>query len=45
MRSRLVERNRLIEAVTMADARRVAKRLFDDGAMSVARDRTTRNIA
>ena len=32
----MIERNRLIEAVTMADARRVAKRLFDDGAMSVA---------
>jgi zinc protease len=32
----LVERNRLIEVVTMEDARRVAKRLFGDGAMSVA---------
>jgi zinc protease len=32
----MVERNRLIEAVTMEDARRVAKRLFGDGAMSVA---------
>jgi zinc protease len=32
----LVERNRLIEIVTMDDARRVAKRLFGDGAMSVA---------
>jgi len=32
----LVERNRLIELATMDDARRVAKRLFDDGAMSVA---------
>jgi len=32
----MVERNRLIEAATMDDARRVAKRLFGDGAMSVA---------
>jgi zinc protease len=32
----MIERNRLIEAVTMDDARRVAKRLFGDGAMSVA---------
>jgi zinc protease len=32
----LVERNRLIEAVTMADARRIAKVLFGDGAVSVA---------
>jgi zinc protease len=32
----MIERNRLIEAVTMEDARRVAKRLFGDGAMSVA---------
>jgi zinc protease len=32
----LTERNRLIEAVTMEDARRVAKRLFEDGAMSVS---------
>jgi zinc protease len=32
----LVERNRLIEAVTMADARRVCARLFGDGALSVA---------
>ena len=32
----MIERNRLIDAVTMDDARRVAKRLFGDGAMSVA---------
>ncbi|MGD0719814.1 MAG: pitrilysin family protein [Roseiarcus sp.] len=32
----LIERNRLIEAVTMEDARRVCARLFGDGAMSVA---------
>jgi zinc protease len=32
----MIERNRLIEAATMDDARRVAKRLFGDGAMSVA---------
>jgi zinc protease len=32
----MIERNRLIEAVTMEDARRVSKRLFGDGAMSVA---------
>jgi zinc protease len=32
----MVERNRLIEAATIDDARRVAKRLFGDGAMSVA---------
>jgi zinc protease len=32
----MVERNRLIEAATMDDARRVAKRLFGDGSMSVA---------
>jgi zinc protease len=32
----MIERNRLIEAVTMEDAHRVAKRLFGDGAMSVA---------
>jgi zinc protease len=32
----MVERNRLIEAATMDDARRVAKRLFGDAAMSVA---------
>jgi zinc protease len=32
----MIERNRLIEAVTMDDARRVAKHLFGDGAMSVA---------
>jgi zinc protease len=32
----LVERNRLIEAVTMDQARRVSQRLFGDGAMSVA---------
>jgi zinc protease len=32
----LIERNRLIEAVTMDDARRVSSRLFGDGAMSVA---------
>jgi zinc protease len=32
----LIERNRRIDAVTMDDARRVAKRLFGDGAMSVA---------
>ena len=32
----LIERNRLIEAVTMEDARRVCKRLFGDGALSVA---------
>jgi len=31
----LLERNRLIQAVTMEDARRVAGRLFDDGALSV----------
>jgi zinc protease len=31
----MIERNRLIEAVTMDDARRVSKRLFGDGAMSV----------
>jgi zinc protease len=31
----MVERNRLIEAATMDDARRVSKRLFGDGAMSV----------
>jgi zinc protease len=31
----MIERNRLIEAVTMEDARRVSKRLFGDGAMSV----------
>jgi zinc protease len=31
----LVERNRQIEAVTMADAKRVATRLFGDGALSV----------
>ncbi len=32
----MVERNRQIEAATMDDARRVAKRLFGDGTMSVA---------
>ena len=32
----LIERNRLIEAVTMDDARRVCARLFGDGALSVA---------
>jgi zinc protease len=32
----LIERNRLIEAATMEDARRVSKYLFEDGAMSVA---------
>ena len=32
----LIERNRQIEAVTMEDARRVAKRLFGDAALSVA---------
>ncbi len=32
----LIERNRLIEAVTMDQARRVSQRLFGDGAMSVA---------
>jgi zinc protease len=32
----LIERNRLIEAVTMDDARRVCGRLFGDGALSVA---------
>jgi zinc protease len=32
----MIERNRLIEAVTMDDARRVSARLFGDGAMSVA---------
>jgi zinc protease len=32
----LIERNRLIEAVTMDDARRVAARLFGDGALSIA---------
>jgi zinc protease len=32
----LVERNRLIEAVTMEDARRVCARLYGDGALSVA---------
>jgi zinc protease len=32
----MVERNRLIDGATMDDARRVAKRLFGDGAMSVA---------
>jgi zinc protease len=32
----LIERNRLIEAVTMEDARRVCERLFGDGALSVA---------
>jgi zinc protease len=32
----MVERNRLIEAVTMEDARRVSKSLYGDGAMSVA---------
>lgn len=32
----MIERNRLIEAVTMEDARRVSRRLFADGAMSVA---------
>jgi zinc protease len=31
----LIERNRQIEAVTMADAKRVAARLFGDGALSV----------
>jgi zinc protease len=31
----LVERNRQIEAVTLADAKRVATRLFGDGALSV----------
>ncbi|HLW90094.1 MAG TPA: pitrilysin family protein, partial [Roseiarcus sp.] len=31
----LVERNRQIEAVTMDDAKRVARRLFGDGALSV----------
>jgi zinc protease len=31
----LVERNRLIEAVTMDDAKRVARRLFGDGSLSV----------
>ena len=31
----LVERNRRIAAVTMADARRTAERLFGDGALSV----------
>ena len=31
----LTERNRQIEAVTMADAKRVAARLFGDGALSV----------
>jgi zinc protease len=32
----LVERNRQIEAVTMDDAKRVARRVFGDGALSVA---------
>ena len=32
----LIERNRLIQAVTMEDARRVAKRVFGDGKMSVS---------
>jgi len=32
----LIERNRLIEAVTMDDARRVCGRLFGDGALGVA---------
>jgi zinc protease len=31
----LVERNQLIEAVTLADAKRVARRLFGDGALGV----------
>ena len=31
----LVERNRRIAAVTMADAHRTAERLFGDGALSV----------
>ncbi len=32
----LVERNRRVAAVTMADARRTAERLFGDGALSIA---------
>ena len=32
----LIERNRQIEAVTMDDAKRVARRLFGDGSLSVA---------